>query len=634
MSNNLSLSQVTASQNQKEVTINAQAAEIDAAITVKADFAINNTNARTLTTTELRRNFLFHITDDGTPPTGDITLTVPAISRGVFAVLNATSFNVTVTIFGQAVTAPVIAAGATTPSLLTVDGVNVRLASSAGAGSGGGGTTDFSKVSAGHAVASLATTGFDLTDYFNRGLMYRLEIEETGGVSTGTYDVRLYSKDTKLAADLLYSVDAIDSTADSRVYADQLPIYYRDDDGTDELHLQIDNNDAAKDMTFTVTIKAEVYETGIGGGGGDVVGPASAEDSNIALFDSTTGKLIKDGGRQLTDFADVVQPLMMNGGFDVWQRGTSFAAIAHMDRTAARWVFGQSAGSAVFTVSREEDAPTPQSRYSLKTLVTTANASPGATHESHLRYSFEGLNDIALMADRTITLSFYVKSNLTGTYSVALVKPNAAETTEETYLATYSVAVVDTWEKKTITIDLSTATDNTWRKGAGVFGLKLRFSYYAGTNFNGSAGWQAGNLIQVTGSNNLAATINNYHQLAEVKVQIGPVATPYHPQTYQETLMRCKRYEQAIGTKSGAVGFSGYAASGGENHYFSLTLPVEMCQVPSVTRGTSSLANCSFGTADPGLNSMRETVGSTATGRIAVFYTGIPAYFLDAEIDT
>lgn len=294
MSNNLNLSQVTASQNQKEVTINAQAGEIDAAITVKADFTITDTNARTLSSSEFRRNFLFHITDGAPAPNGDITLTVPAIARGVFAILNTTSFPVTVTIAGQSVTAPEVASGATTPSLLTCDGVNVRLASSAG---GGGGSTDFNKVSAGHVVNATLTGSFDLTGYFNRGLVHTIKITETGGVSTGTYDVRLYSKDTFLAADKQYGVDAIDSTLNGRVYQDDLVVFYRDADGTDELHLQIDNNDATQNMTFTIEIDAEVFETGVGGGGGDVVGPASAVTGRIATFNGTTGKLIQDGGK-------------------------------------------------------------------------------------------------------------------------------------------------------------------------------------------------------------------------------------------------------------------------------------------------------------------------------------------------
>ena len=139
MSNNLSLSQVAAAQNQKEVTINDQAGQLDAALTARLAIAIDSTNARILTDTELRRFFFFDLDPDGgDPPDAAITLSVPAgISRGLFAVINDTGFDVTVEITGQALTAPTIADGEA--ALLTSDGVNVRLAGGGG-GLGGGST--------------------------------------------------------------------------------------------------------------------------------------------------------------------------------------------------------------------------------------------------------------------------------------------------------------------------------------------------------------------------------------------------------------------------------------------------------------------------------------------------------------
>jgi hypothetical protein len=140
VSNNLALSQVAAAQNQKEVTINDQAGQLDAALTASLPLAINSSNARTLTSTELRRHFFFDLDPDGgDAPDAAITLTVPSgISRGQFAVVNDTGFDVTVEITGQALTPPTIADGQA--ALLTSDGVNVRLAG--GGGSGGGGSSN------------------------------------------------------------------------------------------------------------------------------------------------------------------------------------------------------------------------------------------------------------------------------------------------------------------------------------------------------------------------------------------------------------------------------------------------------------------------------------------------------------
>ena len=128
MSNNLNLSQVAAAQNQKEVTINDQAGQLDAGLTARLALAIDSTTARTLTSTELRRHFFFELNPDGgDPPDAAISLTVPAeISRGLFAVINDTGFDVTVAITGQALTPPIIADGEA--ALLTSDGADVRLA--------------------------------------------------------------------------------------------------------------------------------------------------------------------------------------------------------------------------------------------------------------------------------------------------------------------------------------------------------------------------------------------------------------------------------------------------------------------------------------------------------------------------
>ena len=128
MTNNLDLAQVAPSQNNKETTINDQAGQLDAALTARLALAVTSTNARALTSTELRRYFFFDLDPDGgDPPDGAITLSVPVgISRGPFAVINDTGFAVTVEITGQALMPPVVADGEA--ALLTSDGVNVRLA--------------------------------------------------------------------------------------------------------------------------------------------------------------------------------------------------------------------------------------------------------------------------------------------------------------------------------------------------------------------------------------------------------------------------------------------------------------------------------------------------------------------------
>ncbi len=135
MSNNLDLDQVASAQNQKEVTINDQSGQLDAALTETLALTVDDGNALTLTEAQLRRANLITFTDDAPAPTAEITLTFPAVKRGVIHLLNSTGQIINASISGQsesAVSIPV-------DSFVAVhsDGSNVR---PSGGGSGGGAT--------------------------------------------------------------------------------------------------------------------------------------------------------------------------------------------------------------------------------------------------------------------------------------------------------------------------------------------------------------------------------------------------------------------------------------------------------------------------------------------------------------
>ena len=120
----------------------------------------------------------------------------------------------------------------------------------------GAGTQSHAFASAGHTVALTTTTQFNLTGFLNRGLCHKFTIDEVGGLVTGNYNIKAYSKDTFLAADLLYQVDAILVTAP---YEDYLPIWFNDADGTAELHISIENLDATNTGTYDITIASERF---------------------------------------------------------------------------------------------------------------------------------------------------------------------------------------------------------------------------------------------------------------------------------------------------------------------------------------------------------------------------------------
>jgi hypothetical protein len=124
MSNNLALPQLATAQAEKEATINDQSGGLDAALTEVLPLLVDDGNAVVLTNDQFRRNFFFYVGPDSPPPDATATLEVPAIKRGAFKVRNHTAHTLIVTVDGQSLEAPAIAAGEA--ALLSCDGTNVR----------------------------------------------------------------------------------------------------------------------------------------------------------------------------------------------------------------------------------------------------------------------------------------------------------------------------------------------------------------------------------------------------------------------------------------------------------------------------------------------------------------------------
>jgi hypothetical protein len=180
MTNNLNLTQMTEAQNSKEVTHNDSNGELDAAITGKFSVLVNSSNAATLAIADLRRANLITIDNDSPAPTNAITITVTAMQRGSFAILNNTSFTVTAEISGQTADSPTVAPGEAIT--VTTDGTDLYLAGGApvaAAGGGGGGATAAVAVSAEFGGAMAKRSGDLLAqDYTGAGAAILWDDEE------------------------------------------------------------------------------------------------------------------------------------------------------------------------------------------------------------------------------------------------------------------------------------------------------------------------------------------------------------------------------------------------------------------------------------------------------------------------
>jgi hypothetical protein len=240
--------------------------------------------------------------------------------------------------------------------------------------------------------------------------------------------------------------------------------------------------------------------------------------------------------------------LIINGAMQVAQRATSATGVNTTGYfTADRWSVAVSA-MGEYTQSVENDAPTGSGfRKSLKMLCTTADSTPAAGDAVNFRQQLEGQNLQAIRKGTTdaqqLTLSFWVQSNVTGTYIAELIDNDNTRAVS----AAYTINSSNTWEKKTIVFpaDTTGAFDNdnnnslqvTWWLGAGTDRTSgtLQTSWASRVNAN----------IAV-GQTNLAAATNNYWQVTGVQLEVGAVDTPFEFKPIDAELAQCQRYYYRI----------------------------------------------------------------------------------------
>lgn len=294
--------------------------------------------------------------------------------------------------------------------------------------------------------------------------------------------------------------------------------------------------------------------------------------------------------------APVSKNLILNGNMAVAQRGTSLAAITTTTLLVDR--FGLNLSSlGTWTSSQEADGPSgTQFRTSLKQLVTTNDASPAASDVAQVRTILMG-RDLQTIKKGTasaeqLTLSFWVKSNVTGTYVFEL---NDNDNTRQ-ISKTYTISVANTWELKTLTFPADTT---------GAFDNDANASLYciwwlgSGTNFTSgslnSSAWAAvTNANRAVGQTNVGAANNNYFQITGVQLEVGASATAFESVPFDTNLRRCLQYyqktfpyatapAQAVGSLSGCYRFAATKAGANVNVGFASRLPVKMRASPTVT---------------------------------------------------
>jgi hypothetical protein len=293
---------------------------------------------------------------------------------------------------------------------------------------------------------------------------------------------------------------------------------------------------------------------------------------------------------------------LINGNMDIDQRNAgasvTISAAAYI-YTLDRWAAYASQASK-FTVQQNAGAVTPPSGftdYLGATVGASANVTVGASDIFIVRQAIEGFNCADLgwgsAGAKPVTISFWVRSSLTGTFGGAINTNSAGYA----YPFTYTINSANTWEFKSFTVVGPTVGGIAYWPVNNGSSIRLNFSLGGGSTYSGTAGaWVAQDYFTATGSTNLISTNSATWYMTGCQVEVGTVATSFDFRSIGTETALCQRYfcksfEPSVkpGDLSGGGIYTTMAAYTTANSYVSITytFPAQMRATPSVVFYTS-----------------------------------------------
>ena len=268
---------------------------------------------------------------------------------------------------------------------------------------------------------------------------------------------------------------------------------------------------------------------------------------------------------------------IINGAMVIDQRNAGATVTpANQAYTLDRWSAFTN-GTGVYTVGQSSIAPANY-KNSLLCTVTTADSSVTGSDYYMLQQRIEGFNTADLnwggANAQTVCLSFWVRSSITGTYTVKLGNADS----DRSYVATYTISSANTWEQKSITI--TGDTTGTWATTNST-GIEIRFGLALGSSWTTSTvnAWQTGNFFgATTASNNWISTNGATFYITGVQLEVGSTATSFDYRPYGTELALCQRY-YAVTSAVLYGSISGAAGQGAVNWFYKTT----MRTAPTVT---------------------------------------------------
>lgn len=293
-------------------------------------------------------------------------------------------------------------------------------------------------------------------------------------------------------------------------------------------------------------------------------------------------KITFDDGSSLSTGYTHFRNRIINGDMRIDQRNAGASGTANNNYTVDRWeYFGSQASKGTW----QQSTTVVPSGFTHSLSFTSSSAyTVGASESFQFTQHIEGYNvaDLAwgTANAKTVTLSFWVRSSLTGTFGGVI---NISGNTRA-YPFTYTISSGNTWEYKTVTIPGDTS--GTWVTDNGR-GVSLRFSLGAGSTYSAAAGAWTGtsNIFNATGATSVVGTNNATWYITGVQLEVGSYATTFERRPYGTELALCQRYyyllAKSVSGEDSPIGFGSYTNSGAgvRTH---IVFPTTMRIAPSI----------------------------------------------------
>lgn len=271
--------------------------------------------------------------------------------------------------------------------------------------------------------------------------------------------------------------------------------------------------------------------------------------------------------------------------------GASSGSITASSKYSVDMFSGFGTNSAgVFTLQRQTSTPPTGFTHYLRATTTTASASPGSTARYEIHSNIEGTNIrdflFGTSGAKTFTISFWVRSSLTGTFGIGVLNGG----TSRGYVATYAISAADTWEQKRITIPGDVT--GTWTITDGSTGIQMLWDLGGGSNVETSSGaWSATFAYRTSACTRVISTNAATWDITGLQFEMGSVATAFEYRPIQVEIAMCQRYYEKsynvdvavpTNTSAGLVYFTATTTGGGASAQF-LSFKVVKNAAPGIT---------------------------------------------------